>query len=561
MPKKYRSIDGFILKPSSSSLNGNVRTKAPISRGTTINDNNSKSHINKITIDKFDEKLPNTFEQSKPVKSDRSLDDDLLKDIENSLNDIEDSNSNLNSDLEQKKRHFKKPRKPLAPKKRFNFKKFFKRLLIFLLLAGLVAGGYLAYKALLAGGKVFKGNPLDALTTRAKLDEDKNGRTNILIFGTSGYSMSEDAWDGALLTDSIMVLSIDQKNHNAYMISLPRDLYVKHSCPAVFNTTAGKLNETFYCKYSENKKEEEGAKALMKQAGNILGIDMHYYIHADWTALVQAVNAVGGVNVKIESDDPRGIYDSSTNLRYRQGEIAHLDGEKALALSRARNHNYGDYGLAGGNYDREKNQQKILASLQHKALSAGTLLNITALDKLIDSMGNNMVTNFQSSHMQTLLDIASHIKSDQIKQLPFVGRPDGEPDLIAGYSSDGQYLGEAPVAGLFDYSEIQEYIAKNLSNDASIKEGAKLDVLNGSDKAGLAKVKAAELEANGFKINNIDNSPTNIAEPVVIYQINEKPATAKKLQELYKVKPIKSNLEGYQTEADFVVAFGESSDN
>ena len=55
------------------------------------------------------------------------------------------------------------------------------------------------------------------------------GRTNILIFGTSGYSMDEDAWDGAMLTDSIMVVSLDQDNYDAYMMSLPRDLYVKHS--------------------------------------------------------------------------------------------------------------------------------------------------------------------------------------------------------------------------------------------------------------------------------------------------------------------------------------------
>ena len=131
----------------------------------------------------------------------------------------------------------------------------------------------------------------------------------------------------------------------------------------------------FYCAYAPNQDEKAGAANLMAKAGEILGLDIQYYIHADWTALVQAVDAVGGVDVTIESTDPRGIYDSSTGIKYANGEVAHLNGEKALALARARNHNYGDYGLAGGNYDREKNQQKILAALQQKAMSAGTLLN------------------------------------------------------------------------------------------------------------------------------------------------------------------------------------------
>ena len=137
-------------------------------------------------------------------------------------------------------------------------------------------------------------------TNKARLAEDKNGRTNILIFGTSGYSMSENAWDGAMLTDSIMLVSIDQDKNNAYMISLPRDLYVKYKCPAL-GRTSGKLNEVFYCAYTKNKDEKAGAQALMGKVSEILGLNVHYYMHADWTALVQSVNAVGGVDVKIES--------------------------------------------------------------------------------------------------------------------------------------------------------------------------------------------------------------------------------------------------------------------
>ena len=60
------------------------------------------------------------------------------------------------------------------------------------------------------------------------LQKDSNERTNILIFGTSGYNMEGDegrgVHDGAQLTDSIMVLSIDQNTGDIAMTSLPRDL-------------------------------------------------------------------------------------------------------------------------------------------------------------------------------------------------------------------------------------------------------------------------------------------------------------------------------------------------
>jgi len=52
-------------------------------------------------------------------------------------------------------------------------------------------------------------------------------------------------------------------------------------------------------------------------------------------------------------------------VKYAQGETVLLDGERALALSRARNAQ-GGYGLEGGNFDREKNQQNDIESAPRK---------------------------------------------------------------------------------------------------------------------------------------------------------------------------------------------------
>lgn len=555
MVKRVQSVDGFVVRRRVKSTDQ--------SEHIVNNSNNLSSPQRRIINDPdFTGKTPANYQLGDDTGDTMNPEQQLLNDIEDSLNQIDDITPPESEDSSRRQRRARRhqmEQQAKKPRKKVSKGKIVKWIVIVIILAILGVVGYLAVKAFLAGGKVFNGNPLDIITTKTRLAEDDNGRTNILIFGTSGYTMDEDAWDGAMLTDSIMVVSLDQDNNDAYMMSLPRDLYVRNNCPAL-GKTSGKLNEVFYCAYTTDKDEVAGAEALMAKSGEILGLDIQYYIHADWTALVQAIDAVGGVDIAIESDDPRGIYDSSTGIKYANGEVAHLDGEKALALARARNHNYGDYGLSGGNYDREKNQQKILAAFQQKAMSAGTLLNPVAVNNLIDSLGNNLITSFETGHVQTLIDIASNLQADHIKQLPFVGRDDGGPNLIATYAPNGTYLGEAPVAGVYDYSEIQAYVAQNLSSDPVVMEGATIDVLNGSDQAGLAAKKAEELEDDNYTIGSIDNAPASTTESVTIYQLNgDMTNTATALKDKYGVELIQGELAGYYTNADFVIVFGAGS--
>ena len=558
MVKRVQSVDGFVVRR---------RVKSTDQSEHIVNNSNNSNNLSSpqrriINDPDFTGKTPANYQLGDDTGDTMNPEQQLLNDIEDSLNQIDDITPPESEDSgrhQRRARRHQMEQRAKRSRKKVSKGKIVKWIVIVIILAILGVVGYLVVKAFLAGGKVFNGNPLDIITTKTRLAEDDNGRTNILIFGTSGYTMDENAWDGAMLTDSIMVVSLDQDNNDAYMMSLPRDLYVRNNCPAL-GKTSGKLNEVFYCAYTTDKDEVAGAEALMAKSGEILGLDIQYYIHADWTALVQAIDAVGGVDVTIESDDPRGIYDSGTGIKYANGEVAHLDGEKALALARARNHNYGDYGLSGGNYDREKNQQKILAAFQQKAMSAGTLLNPVAVNNLIDSLGNNLITSFETGHVQTLIDIASNLQADHIKQLPFVGRDDGGPNLIATYAPNGTYLGEAPVAGVYDYSEIQAYVAQNLSSDPVVMEGATIDVLNGSDQAGLAAKNAEELEDDNYTIGSIDNAPASTTESVTIYQLNsDMTNTAAALKDKYGVEPIQGELTGYYTNADFVIVFGADS--
>ncbi|MBQ1528021.1 LCP family protein, partial [Candidatus Saccharibacteria bacterium] len=187
--------------------------------------------------------------------------------------------------------------------------------------------------AKITGGQ---GNVFDLVTfmepTYERLKTDDNGRTNILAIGTSGYNMEGDegngVHDGAQLTDSIMVISLNQDTGDVAMLSLPRDLKASPTC-----TATGKINEVYWCNNMEGDNEQAGAEALMAEVGSILGIDFQYYAHLNWGSLVQIVDTLGGVTVTLDEDIEDYYY---TGIVFEAGKPYTISGIEAVALARAR---------------------------------------------------------------------------------------------------------------------------------------------------------------------------------------------------------------------------------
>ena len=474
----------------------------------------------------------------------------LRQEIEESLAQIEQSDD-IAADRDRKRRRRRRIVKWLS----------------IMFICGLVAvGGYVGYKAIMASTSIFKGNIFDIFSDQS-LKKDSNGRSNILIFGTSGYSDSSDH-PGANLTDSIILISVNQEKDDAFMLSLPRDLYVKHADCPLLGTTSGKLNEVYYCGSNDAKDDERGAAALRTTVGEILGIDVQYSVHVNWTVLQQAVDAVGGVDVTIETDDPRGIldrnFDETCNYRcyyvkYKQGEVAHLDGIHALALSRARNAN-GGYGLSGGNFDREKNQQKIIKALRDKAVSSGTLADISKVTRLIDALGNNLRTNFQTKEIRSLLSIGAKTGENKIVSLSLV-----EPGnaLVTTGELDGAGSIVRPVEGLYDYSAITRYLQQKLASDAVGQESSTVEVLNGSDGVGFASRKKDELALKGITVTSIGDAPVRSSYGALQWfdlSGGSKPQTAKKLADTLGEASSGSHLpDGVTSDANFVILLGNGA--
>lgn len=470
-------------------------------------------------------------------------------------NDDMKFSNELNASLDEIDKEAKKPRKKRwLPTKR-QVKWFF--IILLIIVIGVL--GYLGVKAWLASNKVFDGNVLDLFGTGQPLQMDENGRSNIVLFGTSEDSGAhEDA--GPNLTDSIMVASLDQNENLVMLTSVPRDLWVEYD-RACLNGYEGKINAVYQCGSEDGANEEAGAQMLMDTIGTVYGLDMHYYLHVNNTAVQDAVNAVGGIDITIESEDPRGIYDPNFDwecnyecefVRHPNGP-AHLDGKQALLLARARDSTGMGYGLADGNFAREQYQQKILVALRDKAASAGTLANPAAVSQLIDSLGNNVRTNFSTGEVRTLINVAQEVTDERITTLRLDDEAD--PQVTTG-NMGGQSIVQ-PILGVYDYSGIHAYIQRHLSADPAVLEAATIEVLNGSGVEGAAQVEADRLAAEDLIITQVSNAPEGSYGTITIYQINaEKTATKEKLETLYSTGVVTTIPAGIEPTTDFIVVVG-----
>lgn len=540
---KNKSIDGLVSRRSKKATistvpktsNPKTKTKTSVPKSTSSKTTKKpKAEPTKKTAD---------IKKAAPITTKT---EDFLKPVQAFDFDEQSGELKAATPSTKKSKKMKKDKKPIS-KKRKIIQRIVIGILSILLVLGIIFviwGNDIIAK--ITGGQ---GNVMDLLFTDnyEPLKTDENGRTNILAIGTSGYNMAGDegdgTHDGAQLTDSIMVISLNQDTGDIAMLSLPRDLKASPTC-----TATGKINEVYWCNNTDGDNEAAGAEALMKEVGNILDIDFQYYAHLNWGSLVSIVDTLGGIKVTLDEDIDDYYY---TKAVFQAGVEYTIDGEQALGLARAR------HGTTSGDFSRGASQQKILIGIKDKVFEKS--LSITDMLSLASTLGDNLRTNFSIDEMKTLAHLTSEFDFNSMRQISLL-----EPEQLMTTGTINGISYVLPSSGVGNYTAIQKYVNKMFSNDPRVYEDASVLVLNGTDEAGLASAEQTTLEKDGYPNIYVDDAPAGTYdEEYTLYALNdEKSGTKKALEEKYHLtaKSADELPTGVSTDYDFVLILGDSTE-
>ncbi|MBI2669630.1 MAG: LCP family protein [Candidatus Yanofskybacteria bacterium] len=221
-------------------------------------------------------------------------------------------------------------------------------------------------------------------------------RLDILILGIRGEDGTAIEEEGGLLTDTIIVASIDKITQKAAIISIPRDIYIDMAADASNGKKIklkGKINEVY-----ERGLENGGGLTLAKQTiSRITGVYIDNAMVFDFDAFREIVNNLGGIDINLAKP-----FEEKNQWGYVFSLPAgnnHLDGETALYYARSR--------YSSSDFDRARRQQEMIAAIKNMALSLGFLSNPIKVTSLLSDLKNDIRTDFQIWDIGDLLSLVN----------------------------------------------------------------------------------------------------------------------------------------------------------
>lgn len=286
---------------------------------------------------------------------------------------------------------------------------------IAVLLVGVIAFG--AYWAIRLQGNITTA-PLSAGSVKSEnAVNDSTDRMQILILGSdtrdgknSEYGNSNDS-TGYGHSDVMMLMDISADNKRVNVISFPRDLLV--DIPQCTDPKTHKVYPAQSGVMINSAMSEAGIGCAVDTVNKLTGLQIDHFMMADFNAVKELSNAVGGVQVCVSD----AVYDPDSKLRLPKGTST-VQGEQALSFVRTR-HAFGD----GGDLGRIKAQQGFLSSLTRKIKDDGTLTNPSRMLGIADAITKNLTIDEGLASVPTLLTVANRLKNIDVGKVAFVATP------------------------------------------------------------------------------------------------------------------------------------------
>ena len=220
---------------------------------------------------------------------------------------------------------------------------------------------------------------------------------NIMLFGADRYG-------DAGLSDTMILLSIDNRHQKIKMTSFLRDTYI--SIPGV-------------CSHKLNYAYAVGSAALSIQTiESNFGIQIDRYATVNFSTFKEIVDIMGGVELYVTGEEIDYInaqiaHNGQSEYLYASEGMVTLNGQQALWYARNRGGYYSGMSFSGDDWDRTDRQRKFIQAVITNLKEEASLSEIV---QIVNKVGPMVTTNLKKTEIQSLVGNAMTYLTYDIEQ-------------------------------------------------------------------------------------------------------------------------------------------------
>lgn len=266
---------------------------------------------------------------------------------------------------------------------------------------------------------------------------NKTGYRNIALLGVDSRNMSNTKGSRS---DSIIIVSINEKTKDVNLISVYRDTYLDvqgHGLTKVTHSHA----------YG-------GPELAINTLNRNLDLDISEFVTVNFEIVADVVDLVGGIQVDIKENElaqlNKYIDDTSKNVGRSAKKITsagkqNLDGIQAVTYARIRK-------TAGGDFKRTERMRTVLKAVFEKAKT----MNVSTLNDMANKILPEVQTNIGLSEVISLIPTIGSVN---------ISDSTGWPYEVKTYRSGGS--NEAPVTLEANVVKLHREVFKQENYEAS----------------------------------------------------------------------------------------------
>ena len=208
-------------------------------------------------------------------------------------------------------------------------------------------------------------------------------------------------------TDTMMLVSIDPKDNDISLMSIPRDLYVD-----IPGYSRQRINTAFFLGglYGDEG-ERSGAELAMETIEGSIGVQIDHYVLVDFDTVMQIVDTFGGVTIDVPKEIIDNLYPDMNYgydpLYIPEGEQV-MDGELTLKYMRTRH--------GSTDFDRSQRQQQVMVAFRDQVLASGVTGIARRIPTVYQTVKDGIFTDMSLDELTSLIMTAATVDATQIKR-------------------------------------------------------------------------------------------------------------------------------------------------